>query len=74
MNIGDSLSTHFGSFSSFLLPQMPVSKLCKAVVLNLVYTDLMDLQHGCANAKAFYRMSLWRRRPRLDVGFVVGKV
>ena len=72
MNVDDSLSTHFGSFGSLLLPQIPFSELCKAVVLYTVYTDLMDLQHGRAKAKVFCRMSLWRRRPGLDVGFVVG--
>jgi len=58
MNVGDSLSTHFGSYDSFLLPQIPFSKLCKAVVLYPVYTDLMDLQHCCAKAKVFCRVSL----------------
>jgi hypothetical protein len=58
MNIDDSLSTHFGSFGSFLLPQIPFTELCKAVVLYSVYTDLMDLQHGRAKAKVFCRMSV----------------
>jgi len=58
MNIGDLLSTHFGSSGSFILPQIPFSKLCKAVVLYPMYTDLMDLQHGRAKAKAFCRMSV----------------
>ena len=58
MNIGNSLSARFGSFGSFLLPHMPFSELYKAVVLYPVYTDLMDLHHGRAKAKAFCRMSL----------------